>query len=274
MLRLRIITAVILVPPLIAALFLLPSTGIAILFGAFIAAGAWEWAGLSALTFARRLAYVGLVLALGAAIIVASRAYPSLIHLVFALAALWWIVAIFQLPRRAGGLLHSRAGRLAAGVLTLVPAWLALSVLHYVDPQQPFLLLFVLLLVAIADTAAYAAGHAFGRTKLAPSVSPGKTIEGVLGGVVGVVLLAFFCGTMVWRFQGIALAVWVALATPAGLISVIGDLSESKLKRIAGVKDSGSLLPGHGGVLDRIDALTAAAPIFAWGWLMFFDARS
>jgi phosphatidate cytidylyltransferase len=135
------------------------------------------------------------------------------------------------------------------------------------------LLLFILVMVGVADTAAYAAGHAFGRTKLAPTVSPGKTVEGVLGGAVGVVLLSYFCGTMLWHFAGRQLAEWVGMTVLAGLVSVIGDLSESKLKRVAGVKDSGTLLPGHGGILDRIDAVTAAAPVFTWGWLLLFDVH-
>jgi phosphatidate cytidylyltransferase len=163
---------------------------------------------------------------------------------------------------------------LIAGVLTLVPAWAALGWLHLGDPGAPRLLLFVLLLTVAADTAAYFAGHAFGRTRLAPAISPGKTVEGVAGGVAGVVLLAYFYGTMVVDLHGSALALWLALAAASGLVSVLGDLNESKLKRIAGAKDSGTLLPGHGGVLDRIDALTAAAPTFAWGWLILFDARA
>jgi phosphatidate cytidylyltransferase len=107
-----------------------------------------------------------------------------------------------------------------------------------------------------------------GRTKLAPHISPGKTVEGVAGGVLAVVLLAWLCGTMLWKFEGILLAMWTGLAALTALFSVAGDLTESKLKRIAGVKDSGRLLPGHGGVLDRIDALTAAAPVFGLGVIL------
>jgi phosphatidate cytidylyltransferase len=98
-------------------------------------------------------------------------------------------------------------------------------------------------------------------------VSPGKTVEGVMGGVVAVVLLAWLCGTMIWKFEPGLLAQWIGLAIVTALFSVVGDLTESKLKRIAGAKDSGSMFPGHGGVLDRIDALTAAAPIFLLGMI-------
>jgi phosphatidate cytidylyltransferase len=273
MLKERFVTAVVLVPPLVAALFLLPPIGIAVLFGALVAAAAWEWGALCGLKRGARLGYLVAVIALGAGLLAAGAAFSGVTYAVLAFATVWWLWMLYEL-RRDGGLFRSSRGRLAAGLMTLVPAWVALSLLHALDARPPFVLLFVLVLVAVADTAAYAAGHAFGRMKLAPSISPGKTIEGVLGGALAVMLLAYFCGKMFWRFDGFTLGIWVALATTAGLVSVIGDLSESKLKRLAGVKDSGTVLPGHGGILDRIDALTAAAPTFAFGWLVFFGARS
>jgi phosphatidate cytidylyltransferase len=274
MLKQRILTAIALIPPLLAALYLLPTTGIVILFGVFIGAGAWEWGGLCGLTRMARAGYVGAVLVIGAGATVASLSSRGFGEVVFALAGVWWLAALFVLGWTSGGVFFGNRGKLVTGVLTLAPAWAALGVLHASDPRRPLLLLFVIVMVAVADTGAYAAGHAFGRTKLAPSISPGKTVEGVVGGAVGVMLLAYFCGTMLWHFEGRRLATWVGLAALAGLISVVGDLSESKLKRAAGVKDSGNLLPGHGGVLDRIDALTAAAPVFAWGWLVLFDSRA
>lgn len=273
MLKLRLLTVIVLVPPLLAALFVLPPAGVIPLFGIFVAAAAWEWAGLASLAGRARWGYVALVLAAGAVLIVSALASRAVSHLVLGAASVWWVAALFAL-RADAGIYHTVRGRLAAGLLTLVPAWVAVSVLHAGDARRPALILFVLLLVAAADSAAYAAGHAFGRHKLAPTISPGKTIEGVVGGVLAVVLLAGIYGTMVWQFAPSTLGAWVVLAATAGLVSVIGDLSESKLKRVAGVKDSGRLLPGHGGVLDRIDALTAAAPVFAWGWLLFFDARA
>jgi len=140
--------------------------------------------------------------------------------------------------------------------------------LHAQDLDQPALLLFLFLLVWGADTFAYFAGHMFGRHKLAPGVSPGKTIEGVAGGMLAVLLLAILAGVYVWHHDGVKLLSWVLLCLAVGLISVLGDLVESKVKRVAGVKDSGAIVPGHGGVLDRIDALTSAAPAFAFGTLL------
>ncbi|MBI3898568.1 MAG: phosphatidate cytidylyltransferase [Gammaproteobacteria bacterium] len=271
MLKKRILTALVLVPPLIAALFYLPSVGVAALFGVFVGVGAWEWATLSELRGMCRVGYVATVLAIGSALLALTFHNSDLATVVFAVAALWWLWVVVDLRRDVSSFYHARVGKIIAGFLVLTPAWVAVSVLHAVDPQRPLALLFVLVLVGLADTAAYAAGRAFGRTKLAPSISPGKTVEGVIGALLVVLLLAYFCGTILWKWDGLDLVVWLVLAFVVALISVVGDLAESKLKRIAGVKDSGSLLPGHGGVLDRIDAITAAAPVFALGWLLWFD---
>jgi phosphatidate cytidylyltransferase len=135
-------------------------------------------------------------------------------------------------------------------------------------------MLFAFTLVWLADSAAYFVGKTWGHTPLAPRISPGKTIEGLLGGVAAVVVLAYFCGTMIWQLNGYSLILWVLLANVTMLFSVVGDLVESKLKRLAGTKDSGSGLPGHGGFLDRIDSLTAAIPTFAFGWVLFLKASS
>lgn len=274
MLKKRIITVLLLVPPLLAALYYLPPLGIAVMFGVFMAVGAWEWAALSGLSGAHRIGYVVLVIALGIAALMAAFRIPYVDKILLAVAGLWWLYALFELQRDADSVYHSRRGRLIAGLLVLIPTWVAASVLHAADPHRPNALLFILVLVALADSGAYAAGHAFGRTKLAPSISPGKTVEGVAGGLLAVLLLAYFCGTMVWQFQGAVLGAWMLLAAVTALVSVVGDLAESKVKRVAGVKDSGNLLPGHGGVLDRVDAITAAAPVFTLGWLLWFGVRT
>ena len=190
---------------------------------------------------------------------------------------LWWLWALVELISRRDvtrGMFATMTGRVVGGFLVLVPLWVAAVYLLAADDERPRVLLFLFVLVWVADSAAYFAGSIMGRTKLAPHVSPGKTVEGVAGGVLGVVLLAWLCGTMLWKFEGMLLAMWIGLAAVTALFSVVGDLTESKLKRIAGVKDSGRLLPGHGGVLDRIDALTSAVPVFALGaiFLLKFDA--
>ncbi len=271
MLKLRILTAVLLVPPLLAAMFFLPSIWVAALFGIFIAAGAWEWTRLMGLqNTAARLVYSVLLLLTGAVLLTASRDVATLL---FAIAALGWIVALVELVRRPVAQDGWFAGRMVRGVIgffILVPSWVATYTLHVADPQRPSLLLFALVLVWVADSMAYFAGHAFGRTKLAPAISPGKTVEGVLGGVISAALVAVCAGALIWHYTGSVLAAWVTLSVVTALFSVLGDLLESNFKRIAGVKDSGQLLPGHGGALDRIDALTAALPVFALGWHLWF----
>lgn len=272
MLKQRVLTAIILVPLLLAALFYLPLPWLTALFGLVTAAAAWEWAGLAGLQrFASRIAYVVMLLLFAVPALIAMPLQHDLAVPLLAAAGLWWLWALLEIFVRREtkqGLFATQIGRLAGGFLVLVPLWLAAVYLLAVDNERPRLLLFLLFLVWVADSAAYFAGSFFGRTKLAPHVSPGKTVEGVAGGVLGVVLLAWLCGTMLWKFEGALLAKWIGLAVVTALISVVGDLTESRLKRIAGVKDSGRLLPGHGGMLDRIDALTAAAPVFALGAIL------
>jgi phosphatidate cytidylyltransferase len=270
MLKQRVLTALILIPVLVAALLYFPPGWIVVLFGLFIAAAAWEWTALSGIRgIFSRATYVFCLLILGVAAIYSVLLQPSPIASFLAAAGLWWLWASAELISRkdvSKGMFATTAGRVVGGFLVLIPLWVASVYLLAVDSEHPrALLLFLLVLVWVADTAAYFAGSVFGRTKLAPQVSPGKTVEGVVGGVMAVVLLAWVCGTMIWKLEPGLLVQWIGLAIVTALFSVVGDLTESKLKRIAGAKDSGSMFPGHGGVLDRIDALTAAAPIFLLG---------
>lgn len=270
MLKRRILTAIALLVPLIAALYLLPTIWLLPLFGLVVFAAAMEWAALIGLRGAAGTIYAVVLTTIGGALSTVILNKPSLIWPVLVLAALWWLWALLELGRDRG-LYYGRGIKVVAGALVLLPMWAGAVVLHAADPLGPLALLFVLVLVWVADSLAYFAGKAFGRTKLAPRVSPGKTVEGVLGALVGVMLMAYFCGTILWQLDGMRLAGWMLLAVVVTLVSVLGDLSESKVKRVAGVKDSGTLLPGHGGVLDRIDALTSAIPVFALGWLVLLD---
>ncbi len=272
MLKQRILTALVLIPPLVLVLFYCSSAAIAALFGLFAAGAAWEWTALAGLKQGwQRILYVtGLVVGGGGGILGVNAA-PGLVAPLFVVAVCWWLWALSELVLRGSAhssLYSSFAGRIASGFFVLIPAWIALYVLHARDSRSPAILLSLLILVWVADSGAFFVGKALGRTRLAPTVSPGKTVEGLVGGVAVVVLLAFICGTMIWRLDAATLAWWMFLAITATLFAAIGDLVESKFKRVAGVKDSGRLLPGHGGILDRIDALTAAAPVFALGWLL------
>jgi phosphatidate cytidylyltransferase len=257
-LRKRIITAVVVAVLFLGVLFFLPPGAMVIVLSALVLAGAWEWSAFLRATRVRaRTAYVVLVgLLLPAAWYV--TATPDALRIVLVTALAWWLVALAWIIFAPRNVTPWSAG--LAGVLALVPAWLALVRLLNL-PQGAHWVLFTLLLVWSADIGAYFAGHRFGRTRLAPEVSPGKTWEGVLGGfalsaVVAVAGSAWFA---------LPLYSFVPLCLAAVAFSIVGDLTESLLKRFAGVKDSGTLFPGHGGVMDRIDSVTGAAPVLFFG---------
>lgn len=265
----RVVTGAVAAAGMAAAVLWLPTPAVAAVLAAFAAAGAWEWGGLVGLQGAARSLYVGAVLAMLVALWPAARGAG--LEPVLAAALLWWAGALAwetrpQVARGAGA--AARLLKLLAGVLVLAPAWTALVWLHGAGQRGPALLLYVLALVWVADSAAYYAGRRWGRHRLAPRLSPGKTWEGLGGGLAGAGLFALAAGLAAGQ-GGADLARWTALGLLAALASVAGDLFESLIKRHAGVKDSGSLFPGHGGVLDRIDSLTAAAPVFVAGlrWL-------
>lgn len=259
MLRQRIITAAWLAPLMLAGLFGLSGGAFAAFTGAIVLLAAWEWTHLAGMTtVSQRLAPVacmaaimGLLWMLGAA----WSAWPLW------LAVVGWGVNLYWVTRypAASEQWQSTAMRLAMGLWVLLPAWVGFNVLR---ETGGIWLLYVLLLVWGADIGAYFCGRAWGRRKLAPSVSPGKTWEGVAGGVAVTLVLALLFA--VWQGLGLSGGLGLASVTVVvTLVSVLGDLFESMLKRFRGIKDSSNLLPGHGGVLDRIDSLTAAVPLFA-----------
>ncbi len=232
-------------------------------FAAVTLRAAWEWAGLcpglnGALTGTRRW-----LLLLALAVSMAGLyALPTLVGTVVSMAALvWWALAlglILRYPTLPAWLANPLA-QATVILLTLAVAWLALA--RLADGQRPLLLL-CLAQVWAADSAAYLVGRSLGTRKLCPQISPGKTVEGLFGGLAGAAVAGLVAG-LAWHLDGARLAALVGLVIACAALSVVGDLAESLFKRRAGVKDSSHLLPGHGGVLDRIDALIAAAPLFA-----------
>lgn len=258
MLKQRVITAIILLALFLSALFALPATGWALLVIILIGLGAKEWAGLSKLSGSASWLYLALSLALMAGLTLpAAAAFALPVYLVAAL--LWLVVVPLWLTR--GWRLHSPALMALLGWAVLLPTGLAMLELRSISP---WLLLGVMALVWIADSAAYFAGRRFGKHKLAPSISPGKTWEGAAGAVAGVCLyvLAVALSQDAPLF-GLPLPALLLVALCWVVFSIYGDLFESALKRQAGIKDSGTLLPGHGGLLDRIDALTSTLPLAA-----------
>lgn len=263
MLKQRVITGLILVIAFAGSLFLLPALVFVTLVGAVILLGAWEWSRLAGLaTPMQRLAYVALVAVAMAIYHWGAVGQPVAL---LAVAAGWWLLVLFWVldyPASAHRL-HNRPVVLLMGVMTLLPAWVALYWLLGREQGAHWLAL-VAAVVASADIGAFFGGHAFGRHRLAPAVSPGKTWEGVLCGL----LLALLVGAVSAPWFGVGgndWLYWLALILVTSFAGVLGDLGESMIKRAHGVKDSGSVLPGHGGVLDRIDSLSAALPVFALG---------
>ena len=262
MLRTRILTASILGCLLLMGLFLLSPTGSVLAFGGVFTIGAWEWAGCGALRAApARAAY-----ALGIALLLLlgwmwSR-HPMHLLILLGAAVAWWLIALLWLsltPAR-----HQPVLVLACGVPVLVPAFIALGRVQFSThgfTRGPQAVLWLVLLVIAADVGAYFAGRTLGRRKLAPRVSPSKTWEGAVGGLVMVALVAWG-GALYFGLRPLTLVIF---GCAVGVYSIIGDLTESMFKRAAGLKDSGVLLPGHGGLLDRIDSVTAAAPLYALG---------
>lgn len=264
MLKERVLTALILIPIVIWCIFFanghIPFMAFA---GAIVLVGAWEWTALMRWTSMPLRAMYVAVVALGlVAMNVPQLAFLKqpfyMVSVGFWLVALRWVMAF---PESAK-LWAKNIFLVPTGLILLIPAWAGLTDLHQ---ASPWWLLYVFCLVWGADTGAYFAGRKFGKHKLAPSVSPGKTIEGFVGGLITTSIL--IVAVAVYRdLSAIRFAAFVGLSLLTVLASVLGDLLESMVKRQAGVKDSGNIFPGHGGALDRIDSLTAAAPLFALGW--------
>ena len=261
MLRQRVATAVALAGVFVLADFL-PPPWFAGVVGVFVLAGAYEWAHLSGVTSRAHEVIWLVAVALSGGVLYLR---PGNSFWIIATAAAWWLVmTLWLLTRTRLGAPWPVPVRLAAGLVVLIPAWWALVTLQADDPV---LVLWVAGVVWIADTAAFFSGRRWGRTKLAPLLSPGKTREGLYGALVAAATFSAVIGGLFWSASPGLLTLWVGLSLAAALFSVAGDLFESFMKRVAGVKDSGNLLPGHGGVLDRVDSISAAAPVFACGWL-------
>lgn len=254
MLKQRVITSIVALAAFMVVLFEVPAVVAQVVIAILIIGGAWEWSRfLGASGRASRIIYVALLAALMG---LAAWQLAASSMFIFQLALVWWLAAlvwVFFFPTPI-----PLALRWLCGALVLVPLFVALIALYRNDPA---LLLFALLIVWAADTGAYFAGRQFGRVKLAPRISPNKTWEGVIGGLLVVVLMSFAGAAWV----DIELAVLIPFCLAVACMSIVGDLTVSMFKRNAGLKDSGTLFPGHGGVLDRIDSVAAAAPLFALG---------
>ncbi len=264
-LKQRVTTALVLVSVFLVLVFWLSTPWFALALAIVVLAGAMEWSALVKLDGGLRTLFwlLGFCIMLVVAWLYREQSTPFLL----ATGSIWWFVAFWRLSSSPAAP-EPVWFRTLAGAMALIPAWAALVHLHQADVP---LLIALFLVVWLADTGAYFCGRALGRRKLAPLISPGKTIEGAVGGIVSVAVFATVAALWVGLNLPCSVA-WIAICVTTALISVVGDLWESKMKRIVGVKDSGSLLPGHGGVLDRIDSVTAAAPVYVTG-LHLVDSR-
>lgn len=264
MLKQRIITAAVLIPIVIAVIFLLDARWFSLLFAVFVAIGAWEWAALCKLSEVMRYAYGALTVLL---LVILYWLDNSVIYnSTIMFGAIYWLIAIFLIflyQNQKNILPKSSPLLLLIGLLLLIPMWTSLMVLKS-SVNGASLLLFLMLLIWSADTAAYFAGKKWGKRRLASRVSPGKTWEGTIAGVVAGIVLTF-CYVIVSNGKLSNELAFIVLAVVTVIASVFGDLMESMVKREANIKDSGSILPGHGGVMDRVDSLTAASPVFVMG---------
>ncbi len=287
MTRTRVFTALAMTPFAIAGILLLPTPWLVALSAILFLVGLWEWFKLAEIddSLARTvllLVNLLVMVALAWGSRTSSGGSLVLFQLVVVIGVIWWLLSCLWLKHyefASDHDTHARMFKLGAGTLAVVPAWCAMGLLHAGDPAASMIpgvprghvwLLAALAIVWAGDTGAYFVGRAWGRHKLAPRISPNKTVEGLLGGMVCALLAAVACAWCAGAtLEQQPLVLGVALAT--FLASVVGDLFESLLKRHIGVKDSGDILPGHGGILDRIDAVLAALPVFALGklWLGF-----
>ncbi len=259
----RVTTALLLAPVAVLLTLKLPGFWFGVLLGCILTGAAWEWCRLrDAGLF--QFGVAGAVLVI---LVLQGRHFESLLTWGIAGSALVWgylAVRIVQGRLSAESLIPRSY---ALGIFLLCAAWSAMILLHGL-PDGPLLTVALLCVVWTADTMAYLCGKAFGKRKLAPKISPGKTVEGMIGGMLGALLVLLAFGYWALQMRGVQLGIWTVCGGLAAVFSVAGDLYQSLLKRLAGVKDSGGLLPGHGGILDRIDGAIAALPVFVAGWFL------
>lgn len=270
MLRDRVLTAIILIPVFVALVLLLPPRHFSILTGVVVIWSSWEWSSFMGVKrFPKNIIYPFLMMViLVITLMLLFKHILSVQIILFASFVFWLIALLLVVSYPKGSFLWGKSVFLRGlmGVMVLLPCWISINFIR-LFPNGAFILLFLFVLIWGADSGAYFVGKKWGKHKLLPQVSPGKTWQGLLGALITSILIVFVVA--LW-FRS-PYAVWgplLVLSLGTVLFSVLGDLFESMLKRNEGLKDSGTLLPGHGGVLDRIDSLTAAAPMFALGAML------
>jgi phosphatidate cytidylyltransferase len=274
MLKQRLITASVLIPFLICGIFLFPNHYFAIMLALFVVLAGWEWAGFMNQSTVRMRATFAIIVAASLAAIWAYISLESSAWLIIpSISIIWWLFAIVLVLSYPNLISYwsSFGAHFSLGLLMLTSTWLSVVGLQHYGDQGPYLVFYLLTLISIADTGAYFGGKQWGKHKLAPEVSPGKTWEGVFSALFVSAVFAGI-GAAYFSFTGNQWLTFIVLSLVTVVFSILGDLNESMFKRHAGLKDSGRILPGHGGIMDRMDGLTAAAPVFVVGlWLGGFN---
>lgn len=270
MLKQRVITALVLVAVFLTAVFYLPVPLFSMFTAIIVLLAAWEWSDMAGFGQRwQRLAYVVFIaviiflvaIYLGISLLASGIETDVLKYRnLLVVGCAWWALALLLVQGYPSSaiLWGAPVTRVLMGILVLVPTWVAFTYVR-AQPNGAWLVLLIVAVVASADIGGYFVGRRWGKRKLKPAVSPGKTWEGFFGGVSANVILTL----VLWLITGSSFLMLLAIILPTSLVSVLGDLLESMIKRHRGIKDSGALLPGHGGVMDRVDSLTAAAPVFA-----------
>jgi phosphatidate cytidylyltransferase len=270
MLKQRLLTAAVLIPFLIFGILVFTTPYFALMFAVIILLAGWEWGGVMKISSSgKRVAYAAVVgLSMAILWFFVSRVSSDWLALPV-ISLFWWLLALVWVLAYPKSTSRWSSPWLIflIGLLVLIPSWSAVVSLHQFGEQGPYLVLYLIALVSFADTGAYFGGRKWGKHKLAPRVSPGKTWEGVVSALVVTGIFSLIAANL-FSFSGNQLPAFIVLSLVTVCFSILGDLTESMFKRNAGLKDSGTILPGHGGVLDRMDGVTAAAPVFVVGlWL-------
>ncbi len=266
----RLLTASVLIPIFTWEVIQADSHSLAVLFALVILIAAWEWGGICGWNEQhKRWLYSGSIVLCLIASQWLLEYFPTILLSMLLITLAWWLFATLWLARYQLGydnLPSSTVEKALIGGLILVPAWNALFILHYYYGGQWVLFLFIL--IWTADSGAYLSGKRFGKQKLADKISPGKTWEGVFGALLMSFVVALLYVLWFTKMSLLACYAFLFLCLITVIASIVGDLLESLFKRKAGLKDSSRILPGHGGILDRIDSMTAAAPIFVLGLIL------
>lgn len=270
MLKSRLLTAFIMGPLVLWAVFSLPNNLFALFAAILVTLGAWEWSAFSGWSKAlQRSLFVAINILLFVAVLFLQNHAINLI--IISASLFWWLISIpllISFPLSGKHLLYSKITKSIVGMVLLLATLVAMVMIRNNPDQGPKFALYIILIIWFADSGAYFAGRAFGKNKLIPNVSPGKTWEGVAGALV-ITLIAALVAVNILHIPASHSVFFILLTLVTVIYSVVGDLSESMFKRMADIKDSGHILPGHGGILDRIDSLMSALPVFFAGlWLM------